>query len=300
MKAFTPGEALRLFLIDKEDARVKPTTLKMYRYHCERFISEADLPPDISQLSTAHLRSWSALLREGGLKPSAIHSYQQSVWTFVRWLYTQEEFGVGDLTRRVKMAQVREEDVKRRTATQSTLKKLLLVAKDRSQHPRRNAAIIECLWSTGARRSELAACQLSDYDAENGTLYLATTKMGRPRRIAIESSARRALDAYIIRERGKAPGSLFLTSSGKPMTSGAIRLMLRSHAECAGVEVSAHDFRRAASARWLKQGAPVDVVMSQLGHTDPGMTLIYGKEGREDRSIKVIHDMDRGLRFLSG
>lgn len=272
----------------------------MYAYHCGRFIAEADLPPDISQLSTAHLRAWSGILRERGLKPSAIHSYQTSVWTWCRWLYAQEEFGVGDITRRVKMAQVREEDVKRRTASQSTLRKLLIVAKDRSQNPRRNAAIIECLWSTGARRSELAACKLEDYDRTNGTLYLEHTKMGRPRRVAIEGSARRALDAYLIRERGEKPGALFTTKGGKPLTSYGIQTMLRSHAEAAGVEVSAHDFRRAASARWLKQGAPVDVVMSQLGHTDPGMTLIYGKEGREERSIRTIHDMDRGLRFLSG
>lgn len=300
MKAFTPDEARRLFLIDKEDARVRPTTISTYDWHIRRFIEEADLPDDVSQITSAHLRAWSAVLRERKLKPSSARSYQSSVWTWLRWMYMQEDFGVADITRKVKMVSVREEDLKRRTASPVTLKKLLLVARDRPQHPRRNAAIILALWSTGARRSELAECQLADYDRENGTLYLSHTKMGRPRKVAIEQQARRAIDAYIIRERGDAPGPLFLTSEGIGVSSDAIRTLLRSHAESAGVEVSAHDFRRAAAARWLRDGAPLDVVMSQLGHSDPGMSLTYGKEGREDRAIRAIHELDRGIRPLWG
>lgn len=296
----SPTDALRLFLIDKEDAGVRATTIGYYRYACTRFIDEVDLPPTIGQVSSVHLRTWTAAMRARGLKPSAIHSYQGAVWTWLRWLYQQDEFGVGDITRRVKLIQLREEDYTRRTISLATKKKLLVVARARVENPRRNAAIIETLWSTGARRSELAACLLSHYNASAGTLRLQHTKMGVPRVVAIESSARTALDAYIIRERGPKPGALFLGRGGAPLSSDGIKNLLRSLALGIGSPVSAHDFRRAAAARWLRAGAPVDVVMSQLGHTDSSMTLMYGAEGREERAIGIIHDLDAGVRTIWG
>jgi integrase len=291
----TTADAKRLFLIDKEDAGVRATSRAYYSYAIDRFISEA-APELVADLSTTHLRTWSAAMRTRGLKPGAIHSYQSAVWTFVRWLYIQDDFGVPDITRKVQMIRVRPEEIKRRTASPGTKKKLLLVAKARPEHPRRNAALIEMLWATGTRRSELAACELRDYDDKAGTLRLRHTKTGVPRLIAVERSGRGALDSYIIRERGRAPGALFLGRGDAPLSSDGMQSAIRSLALGAGIEVSAHDFRRAAAARWLKAGAPLDVAMEQLGHSDPSMTLIYGAEGRQERSAGIIHELDAGVR----
>lgn len=48
----------------------------------------------------------------------------------------------------------------------------------------------------------------------------------------------------------------------------------------------------------LEQGAPLDVVMGQLGHSAATMSLMYGREGREARNVQTFHALDHGVRPL--
>lgn len=293
MKDVSPIGSLTLFLAQKRAEGVKPSSLQWFRYCTERFIREAPAPADVRKLTPAHLVTWTEVMRERGLKPGGIRSYQSAVWRWLRWL-NEMGYHKEDLSRKVKLVRVREEDITRRTATPEIRAKLVRCALARSEHTYRNAALVEFLWSTGMRRSEVAALQLADVDLDAGEVYVGKTKTGKPRRIGIDMQAVVALHAYLIHERGKEPGPLFMARMKRGMSTDAMRCVIRSLADSAGVEVSAHDFRRACAARLLEGDAPLDTVMHQLGHETPTMSLIYGAEGRADRSIRAYHKVAAG------
>lgn len=290
----SPHDALTLFLVAKEDdAGCRPATLFYYRDSITRFLAQAEQPAHVSGYTPLHLRRWTAAMKARELKPGAIHSYQSAIWTWLRWLYQQDDYGVADVTRKVPLYPVRDEDRKRRTLTVKQKRDMVTVARTHAEHARRDTAIIETLWATGARRSELAACTIGDYDRTGGTLMLRETKMGRPRMVYIGRTARNALEAYIVKERkDREPGPLFYARGRKPMSGHAIRMVVQKLAAACGFEASAHDFRRAAAARMLEQEAPLDVVMHQLGHRSATMSLMYGAEGRERRSLGILRKLD--------
>lgn len=103
---------------------------------------------------------------------------------------------------------------------------------------------------------------------------------------------------YLKRERMKSAGPLFVQRQQRAMTANAITCVIRSLAESAGVECSAHDFRRACAARMLAAGAMPDVVQYQLGHKTAHLTMRYGHEARRDRSLEQYHALDQGVRPL--
>jgi integrase len=137
------------------------------------------------------------------------------------------------------------------------------------------------------------------YDADAGTLRLwRHTKTNEERYCGVDAGARLALMQYLKRERKEAPGPLFVQRQKQPMSANAITCVIRSLAESAGVQCSAHDFRRACAARMLAAGAQPDVVQYQLGHRTATLTMQYGKEARRQRSLQEYHALDQGVRPL--
>lgn len=299
MQTLSPFDAFDLYIANLEaEGYVRPATLRYYRYAISRFLTDITPPDSCAQLTGKHALAWTAALRNRGCKPGAMRTYQSAVWTWFSWLH-REGFTPTDIARQVRRTRPDESTVTRRTATTDIIDKMLVCARDRSEWPWRNAALLLTLAATGARKAELAACHLEDYDAEAGTLRLwRHTKTGEERYCGVDAGARLALLQYLKRERKEAPGPLFIQRQRQPMSANAITCVIRSLAESAGVECSAHDFRRACAARMLAAGAQPDVVQYQLGHRTAHLTMQYGKEARRDRSIEQYHALDQGVRPL--
>lgn len=287
-----------LFLEERDIERgLSPHTIANYRRAIGILLAMPGCPRYAGDMERAHLVAFTQSLRAQApaLKSGTIATRQRYLWAFVRWLYDCGHIPE-NLSQRVRKVPVRDE--KRRTATEEIRQALVDVALRLPEHPLRNAALIEALWSVGCRRSELAAVQLANYDQKHNTLTFraSTTKTGYARTVGIGVDARLALTRYITLERGTRPGALFLSRMRAPMSSDAMRLVLSGLARLAGVEVSSHDFRRAAAARMLAAGVPADTVAYQLGHATLAMTLQYGQEGRAERAIRAFHDYDSSRR----
>jgi site-specific recombinase XerD len=143
-----PLGLLALFVAEKEAANVRASTIGYYRFAVLKFLATPGLPNDAAQLSPDHLREWLRTMRERGLKPGGIRTYQSAVWTWLRWMHLNDYLPT-DITRRVPMIRVRKEERTRRTATGEIHDRFVRAALDRAENPRRNAAIIETLWSSG-------------------------------------------------------------------------------------------------------------------------------------------------------
>lgn len=148
---------------------------------------------------------------------------------------------------------------------------------------RRDGALLELLYGTGARVSEVVALDLSDLDFDE-ELILLTGKGDKQRLVPLGAALRRALERYL--DAGGRPELLgrartsrvFLNTRGGPLSRQGIDLVIRKRALLAGVErsrISAHVFRHSCATHMLAHGADIRVVQELLGHASIATTQLY-------------------------
>ena len=145
----------------------------------------------------------------------------------------------------------------------------------------RDRALVEMLYSTGARITELLDLDVDDWDAENQWV-LVRGKAGKERIVPLGTPALRALEQYQVRGREalnkKGSPALFLNRSGARMGRQSGFKVVSEAAERAGVgPVSPHTLRHSFATHLLEGGADVRVVQELLGHASVATTQIYTK-----------------------
>ncbi|MTE17219.1 site-specific tyrosine recombinase XerD [Nocardia aurantiaca] len=146
----------------------------------------------------------------------------------------------------------------------------------------RDRALLELLYSTGARISELVGLDVDDIDVAERAVVLHG-KGGRQRMVPIGRPARAALDNYLVRGRpalashGRGNSALFLNHRGGRLSRQSAWQVLQSAAERAGIaaQVSPHTLRHSFATHLLDGGADVRVVQELLGHASVTTTQIY-------------------------
>jgi integrase/recombinase XerD len=157
----------------------------------------------------------------------------------------------------------------------------------------RDRAMLELLYATGLRVSELVHLSLQDIDLNVG--YLRTRGKGSKERIVpIGRTAIRVLKDYL---RGRGHSStprpqgraLFPGRGGREITRQAFWKILRRHAAAAGIrkKITPHTLRHSFATHLLEGGADLRSVQSMLGHADIATTQIYTHVSREH--LKKIH-----------
>lgn len=136
----------------------------------------------------------------------------------------------------------------------------------------RDAAIVSLLWSSGLRRSELAALTLSDIDLESMTLVVRRSKNGRSRRVPFDARTAGHLARYLSK-RGVRDGDQLWWGKKGPLLSDGIRLMIQRRCRAAGVSISAHSMRRGFAARALSAGVS-QVSLEAIAGWAPGSTMV--------------------------
>lgn len=145
----------------------------------------------------------------------------------------------------------------------------------------RNRAILELLYATGARISELTALNLDDL--LDPTMLRLFGKGSKERVVPVGSYAQRALATYLVRARpvlvgkGKGTPALFLNQRGTRLSRQSAWQIISDAAEQAELasEVSPHTLRHSFATHLLEGGADVRVVQELLGHSSVATTQIY-------------------------
>ncbi|KQR19372.1 MULTISPECIES: site-specific tyrosine recombinase XerD [Microbacterium] len=145
----------------------------------------------------------------------------------------------------------------------------------------RDRALLELLYATGARVSEIV--QLDVDDTAHGDLLRVRGKGDKERIVPVGSYARAAVEAYLTRVRpvlaakGRATPRLFLGVRGAPLSRQSAWLVIQAAAERAGLtsHVSPHTLRHSFATHLLQGGADVRVVQELLGHASVATTQIY-------------------------
>jgi integrase/recombinase XerD len=146
----------------------------------------------------------------------------------------------------------------------------------------RNRALLELLYSTGARISEAVGLDVDDIDTHARSVLLRG-KGGKQRLVPIGRPAVQALDAYTVRgrselaRRGRGTPAIFLNARGGRLSRQSAWQVLQDAAERADITsgVSPHTLRHSFATHLLDGGADVRVVQELLGHASVTTTQIY-------------------------
>ncbi len=151
---------------------------------------------------------------------------------------------------------------------------------------RRDRAMLETLYGTGVRISELVALDVDDADLEGGSLLVRAGKGSKSRHVPVGRVAREAIAAYVTQTRTvlagrsdgpRARGALFLNGRGGRLSRQGCWKIIKAYARRAGLEevVSPHTLRHSFATHLLDRGADIRVVQELLGHASLTTTQVY-------------------------
>ena len=145
----------------------------------------------------------------------------------------------------------------------------------------RDKAMLDLLYATGLRVSELIQLKVADLDEYGGVLRVMG-KGGKQRLVPVGKSALASIEEYRGQQRGQLLGGrvspfLFVTARGTCMTRQGFWKLLRGHGKQAGIfrSLSPHVLRHTFATHLLEGGADLRSVQTMLGHADIGTTQIY-------------------------
>ena len=255
-------------------------TISSYARDLERFIADAEVD-DFALITPLSVENHISRLRAKGLAESSIARAVVAIRNLVEFVCKERKSL--NLIKDVKPPRVKGRLPKALSIAEVND---LIAATHSPSNPQalRETAIVELLYGTGARISEIVSLNVSDVmkidGGEVANLRL-TGKGSKVRVVPLGSFARAALDQYLVRIRpaliNKDREALFLNDRGGRLSRQSMWTMVSEAAKRAQIstEVSPHSLRHSYATHLLDGGADVRVVQELLGHSSVTTTQIY-------------------------
>ena len=240
----------------------------------------------LSEVDPETVSAFEASLREAQLSVASINRVDSTLRSFFKHL--QQEYGFADPTLEIAPSKSSRRLPKALTIVQIVS---MIDAAFREGQPvtTRDQAMLELLYSSGARVSELIGINLNDLSSiETDDGVITTLKLrgkgSKERIVPLGSFASKSIENYLVRVRpdlaaksAKTTSALFLNSRGTRISRQTAWQLVLDAAEAAGVtdHVSPHVFRHSYATHLLDGGADIRVVQELLGHASVTTTQIY-------------------------
>jgi integrase/recombinase XerD len=273
--------ALDLFLVHvRVEQGLAANTVEGYGHDLRRYQEwlEAAGLTDWSRVGRRDIQGHLAALVERGLSPRSQARALSAIRSFHR-LLAAEKLAPSDPSDEIDSP--RRERKLPQPLSPTECAALLAAPDPRTPAGRRDRAMLELLYATGLRVSELVGLQLNDLNLETRVL-VARGKGNKERLVPVGTPAAASVRAYLegARElllKGRRSTGLFVTSRGGPMTRHGFARLLVRHARSAGIRrvISPHKLRHAFATHLLAGGADLRAVQEMLGHADVATTQIY-------------------------
>jgi len=250
-------------------------TLDSYKRDLDRLQSWATANGRrLSELTRADLRKWIASLSREGLAPSSIARAVSATRGFFKFLMMDGH---------IKSHPAEDLDTPQRFSylpkflTEEEIDRLLAAPDVSTEEGIRDRAVLEIMYATGLRVSELVTLKHADIDLLAG-LVVCHGKGNKERRVPLGRSAIHWLQQYSAVKAGYGKQSLpnVFLNRGRPFTRQLAWSTIKRHAEKAGIRnVSPHTLRHSFATHLLQHGADSRSVQALLGHSDISTTQIY-------------------------
>jgi integrase/recombinase XerC len=256
-------------------------TIKNYRsdlFQFTTFLGEAMSIEHVAEVDVLAIRAFLADLHRHGLARSSIARKLASVRTFFRYL-TREGKLTQNPARLVSTPRLDHKIPAR--VEQSEVERLLECPDASTQLGRRDRAILEILYATGLRVSELVSLDLARVDLEN-MLVRVFGKGGKERIVPFGELASRAIRAYLVDrlelvQRGRGTDALFVNARGGRLTARSVQRLLERYLRDAALRssLSPHSLRHAFATHLLERGCDLRSIQELLGHQSLSTTQKY-------------------------
>ena len=254
-------------------------TVAAYRRDMRKLVKYADsIGKELAQLGRDDLDGWMSGLLEEGLSSRSSGRALHAARAFFRFM-TVSRLMQEDPTEL--LTTPKEFRPLPRYLSREEVEALLAVPKSDSPRGARDRAMIETLYASGLRVSELVKLLLTQADLNLGVVS-CIGKGSKERLVPVGETARLCLDEYMTRWRPqilrkKRSKYLFVTGAGKPMTRQGFWKLLKIRGLAAGIEksLSPHMLRHSFATHLLENGADLRSVQTMLGHSNISTTQIY-------------------------
>lgn len=255
-------------------------TVRAYSSDLRDLATFTDVEP--GRVTLGRLRAWLGSMGDDGAAPASLQRRVACARGFFAWA-AREGIIATDPSARLKAPKQQRRLPK--VPLSATVTEVMAAAEERvaqTQDPIavRDLAIVELLYSSGLRVSELCSLQLSDVDRDRRAVSVLG-KGGKQRTVPLGAPALRAIDAWL-RVRGlvstpSSPPQVFLGVRGGALDPRVARRVVRDATAAAGpgAEVGPHGLRHAMATHLLEGGADLRSVQEMLGHASVATTQIY-------------------------
>jgi integrase/recombinase XerC len=238
---------------------------------------------EVGQLQLTDLRSWLALQQTTGRARSTIARKASAARTFTRWAAAS---GRADHDPGVRLGRPSAHRTLPHVLGATQVEQLLDAATARADEGRdpiavRDLAVLELLYATGIRVSELCGLDIDDVDASRRTVRVFG-KGAKERTVPYGAPAQRAVDRWLAGPRSELAGphsgpALFLGRRGRRVGQRAVRTLVHEHLSAVqGLpDLGPHGLRHTAATHLLEGGADLRSVQELLGHATLATTQIY-------------------------
>ena len=260
-------------------------SIAAYRRDLTKFANFLGSKP-LSDVDPQTITEFETTLRETQLSVASINRIDSTLRSFFKHL--QQEYGYADPTLEISPKKSARRLPKALTIAQ-IVSMIEAALRDGQPITVRDQAMLELLYSSGARVSELIGINLNDLSTiETDDGIITTLKLrgkgSKERIVPLGTFAAKAIENYMVRVRpdlaaksSKTTSALFLNSRGSRISRQSAWQMVLDAAEAAGVteHVSPHVFRHSYATHLLDGGADIRVVQELLGHASVTTTQIY-------------------------
>ena len=271
---------------------VSLNTIQSYRRDIEKFMRYAQSKKkDISSISREELMNFLMQLKKDGLAATSIARNLASLKTFWKFL-TMERIVPENVAAVIETPKTWKTipDVLNR----QEVEKLLGAPSRKGLTGARDKAILELMYATGLRVSEVKDLKKANVNLEAGFVK-CSGKGGKERVVPLGRVAKEAIERYVATSRKKLLGKkedehLFLSRLGKKLSRQSIWKIIQKYAKKAGIKkhITPHTLRHSFATHLLEGGAELRGVQEMLGHADISTTQIYTHINKD--KLKKVHD----------
>ncbi len=281
--------------------RLSPATVRAYRTDLRDFgHSLGDTEVDLADIDLEHLRQWLWEATQRGDARSTLARRAAAARSFFAWAKDEEHILVDPSLRLVTPKRARTLPVvASSTAMTTLLDEHRARAADGDPLALRDSALLELLYGSGIRVSELCGLDIDDLDLHRATARVLgkgskerVVPFGRPALDAISAYLTRGRPALAARATGNTPSFLLGARGGRLSPRAAYGVVSTALAPVIGAEtVGPHALRHSAATHLLDGGADLRAVQEILGHASLGTTQIYTHVSAErlTAAYKIAH-----------
>ncbi len=257
-------KVIQAFLLEHK-ARYSGSTSRSYNLSLNQFFAFHEKRFD--KVMARDIRSWLASLEDEGLKPRSINTKLAALKSFYRYCMEENKLQK-DPTKMVRSP--KKED----SLPYYLSKRQLALLQEHVRHEVRERAIIDMLYATGVRISELLNIKLEDIKWDTRQVWIRKGKGNKERFVLFTHECAERLRAYLD-TRGDETDYLFSNGRGTKLSQVTVRFKFQEYSTALGFKVTPHTMRHTFATHLAEKGMPQSYIQELLGHININSTRIY-------------------------